>query len=176
MQRLLSRSNFKSLIDKLEARFQNLQTREKRLVIAGGCALLSFIFYTGFFSPLLEANANLRTTIPTLQKQLAALQAFDRDLKKTSGTFPQAEKVTSPVALLATLQKGLTEQGLFSESTRLKQVNHDAISVHLSAAAFDKIMAWLLAAQKEQALRIGQLTVRADTAPGTVEADIILNF
>lgn len=175
MQRLLSRSNIKMLVEKLEARFQSLQTREKRMVLLGGAAVLGFTLYAGFFAPLFEANAGLRETIPTLQKQLAALQAFDHDLKQV-GVKEQAEKVSSPVALLTSLQKGLTAAGLFSENTRIKQVSHDAISVHLAQVSFDKMMTWLIAAQKDQAIRIGQFTAHASMAPGTVDADLIVNF
>ncbi len=175
MQRLLSRSNIKTLVEKLELRFQGLQTREKRMVLLGGAAVLGFILYAGFFAPLFEANATLRETIPTLQKQLAALQAFDHDLKQ-SGVKAPAEKISSPVALLTALQKGLTAAGLFSENTRIKQVSHDAISVHLTQVPFDKMMTWLIAAQKDQAIRIGQFAAHATIAPGTVDADLILNF
>ena len=176
MQRLLSRSNVKQWLEKWDARFQSLQTREKGMVVAGGIAVLGFILYAGFFAPLLDANAELREKIPTLQKQLSALEAFDHDLKGGSGPSDTAVKISSPVELLTQLQKGLMTSGLYSDSARIKQVRGDAMSVHLAAVSFDKMMSWLIETQKTQAIHIGDLSVRANATPGNVDADLILTF
>lgn len=153
-----------------------LESRERRMVNIGGSALITAIFYFGIWSPFLGRIDELRSRMGSEQKTLAWMQEADQKIARLSGGGASARETMTPVAMLALLQKRIQQAGMKDALSDMKQAANDSIQLQFKSVSFDKMMKLLIAVIKENHVTITQFSAIADTAPGTVNADIVLSL
>jgi general secretion pathway protein M len=153
-----------------------LATREKRAVVLGGSIVALFIVYQGIWSPLKEQAASMRKRLVAQEKTLAWMQSADKTLQQIQGQATNRNKSTSPVMLLSVMQKQINQAGLEQNLTQLKQASNESIEMHFQKVDFDKLVKLLTLVIKEQRVSITQMSVVAESAPGTVNADVVLKL
>lgn len=161
---------------RLKAWWATLALREKQAVAAGSVVVLLFLIYEIIWSPIVDGAENMRKRIAADQKTLVWMQSADKALDKLEKQSSVKTSSTSPVALLALLQKKLLQAGFDEAAVQLKQSSNDSIDMHFQKVPFDSIMKLLLSIVKEFNVTITQMSAVAGNTPGVVDADLVLRI
>lgn len=150
--------------------------REKIVVGIGGACLAIFLVYQLWWSPINTALFNLRKRLVAQQKTLAFMQSADKEIMHLQKESHPQEKSETVVSLLSGVQKQITQKGLQSSLTQLKQASNDSIEIHFQKVEFDKLIVLLEDIIKKHTVALTQMSVMADESPGLVSADIFLKI
>jgi len=171
----LANGRFKHYFSLLQEKWLRLSANEQRTVRIGGTALLVLMIYQFIWSPLLLKIDTLRKQIVAEQHTLTQLQSMDAEIKQLAKNGPKPIAINSPVMLLSYLQNQINQAGLAGQLTELKQATNNAIEMHFQKIAFDALATLIMQMTKEAAIHVAQFSVKAETAPGVVNADIVIN-
>lgn len=164
------------LWQKVKEWWSNLSLREKQAVAAGGSLLGIFILYQFIWSPFLDNVASMRKRINSDQKLLVWMEEADKKIKKIEGETKTQGKMISPVVLLGLIQKQINSSGLERSLTNLKQASTNSIELQFQKVEFDKLIKLLTTIIKAHGVTISQMSVTAETAPGIVNAEIVITL
>ncbi len=156
--------------------WSTLNAREKQAVSIGGIVLGIFIIYAGIWSPYVNHMDDMRKQIETNQKTLQWMTATDKEIKKIEGQAKNKSKPITAVVLLSVLQKQTQQAGLAQYMTQLKQATNDSVEMHFQKVGFDSLIKLLSTAIKTNNISISQMSASAQSAPGTVDADIMIKI
>lgn len=161
---------------KLKEWWLNLPLREKQGVMVGGSLLGIFIIYQFIWTPSLDRVIELRSRIARDQKMLVWMEAVDKEIQKNASESHNTVSSASPVTLLGTLQKQISNAGLDQSLTQLKQASNETVAMHFQKVDFDKLVQLLTTVLKESNVSISQMSAISDNSPGTVNADVMLKL
>jgi general secretion pathway protein M len=155
----------KAEIGRTLSEFWEVRTpREKTLLIWGGLALGLALIYLVLWAPAYEGRARLRDTLPTMQRQLATMNAQAMEARSLAGN---AESVTpTGGALRDALAKSLADNGM--QPTQL-QVVGAAVQFQLKNASFPNWTMWLDDARKQFKVQVLEAHVTALKPDGQVD-------
>lgn len=155
----------KSALAEAWARFWEARTaREKQLITWGGAVLAVVIGWSVLWSPAQEGRAQLRETLPTMQRQLAQMTAQANEAR----TLSAAAQGVAPTgaALRDALAASLNDHGLPPAQV---QVMGNAVQVQMKNASFPAWVAWLDDARKQFKVQVSEAHVTALKADGQVD-------
>lgn len=160
MQRQMMMQQFKTW-------WEPLALREKRMLLAGAVSLAVVLFYVCVLSPLHHRVTTMRQQVVSNQKTLQFMRAAQKELGLTQDVTKVS--VMSPVEFLSDLQQRLTQAGVMSSVTELKQTSDATIDLSLHQVAFDRVMRLLAELTRDVAVSIEQFTAAATDSPGVVD-------
>src|SRR5688572_17646802 len=105
--------------------WQNLNSRERHIMLIGSVIALLVLFYQFVWSPYLNYVSQLRHHIAADQKLLTWMQVTD---KKIHGGATEATPVLT-VNALTRLKKKINQAGLESSLTQLKQAGNEIVEM-----------------------------------------------
>ncbi|WP_114813941.1 type II secretion system protein M [Paraburkholderia kururiensis] len=155
----------KSALAEAWARFWETRTaREKQLITWGGAVLAVVIGWSVLWSPAQEGRAQLRETLPAMQRQLAQMTAQANEAR----TLSAAAQGVAPTgaALRDALAASLNDHGLPPAQV---QVMGNAVQVQMKNASFPAWVAWLDDARKQFKVQVSEAHVTALKADGQVD-------
>ena len=155
--------------------FANLSTREKQYVVGGSIVVGIFIVYQFIFSPLLDSISSMRKRIHSEQNLLVWMQEADKKIQSVEKESHNQGKSLTPVVLLGVIQKEVKASGLEHSLQNLKQSNANAVELSFQKVEFDRLIKLLTALIKAYGVTMTQMSVTADTAPGVVNAELIIS-
>lgn len=159
---------------KLKDKWETLSFREKQAAAFGGIVIAFLMVYQFIWSPLLVQVALMRQQIVTEQKNVLWMQTANKKIKQLESQQKAKNAVVSPVILMSAMQKLINQTGTSQFLTQLKQTSNDTVEIQFQKIEFDKLMAVLITAIKQQHITISQIAMTAETTPGVVSADITL--
>lgn len=138
--------------------------REKQLITWGGAVLAVVIGWSVLWSPAQEGRAQLRETLPAMQRQLAQMTAQANEAR----TLSAAAQGVAPtgMALRDALSASLNDHGLPPAQV---QVIGNAVQVQMKNAPFPAWVAWLDDARKQFKVQVSEAHVTALKADGQVD-------
>jgi len=157
---------------KLKEWWVNLAIREQLALIIGATTVGVFIMYQCIWSPFVDYVAFLRHQIPIKEKLLAWMETTHKQIKQIENRAHASGKPLSPAISLSFLQKQIHQARLESQLSQLRQVSTDSIEMHFQKVEFDKFIRLLTRVVTEQRLAISQLSIRVESTPGIVAADV----
>lgn len=166
--------NAKEYLNQLKARWQQLNSREKKSVAVGGTLLVLFIFYVGIWRPILNHLQSLRERVVNEQKTYAWMQSADKMLGKMDDKAVGKGKPVSLIIFLSQIQKQVQKSGLESFLTQLKQSEKDSVQLQFQKVEFDKLITLVMKVMKEYPVAVTRFTVVATDVPGFVNADMLM--
>ncbi len=157
----------------LQARFQALNSRERTLVIAGGCVVVLTVFYLLLLSPFYSAIDGRARRVAAKQADLAWLQGSLAEVQALAASQPQA---AGPIgeSLVVLVDRTAREAGLGTSLTGQTPAGDTGIRVRLETAPFDSIVGWLGVLQQQYAVSIESATIDRTPAQGVVNATLTL--
>jgi len=158
------------VIEKLFQSWRMLAARERRMVIGAGLVVVLALGYQVLFEPAWRGRAQLATELPQMRGQLAQMTALAAEARLL-GAGPRAGD--TPQALRASLQQSVTAAGLADRLTQLS-LNGELFDLRFSAVPYASWLAWLDTTLRETRLRVADLTVSRDAAPGIVSIRLVL--
>lgn len=150
----------------------NLALREKKMLALGVIVVALFLVYRILWSPLVNANNNLRTRVLHNQETLNWMRQADQRIQTLLKT---SEKSASPTgSLLGIIQTDLHQNALAAEVSQLRQADNDSVAFSFKKIEFDHLIVFLTTLWKKQGLLVSQITVVPGNGPGEVAADVTI--
>jgi general secretion pathway protein M len=144
----------------LQARWQPLALREKRMVAGMAIALVSLLIWVALIQPPLKKIAYWQTETPKLRAQTEALEVLLRDVS----VRPADQSVGQA------LEQTLQASGL-SGHYQLQAADAGAWQLSFDAAPADALLDWLLSQPSQLSLQVVEAQLqRADNASTEVTA------
>jgi general secretion pathway protein M len=158
------------MLESLILRWQQLQTRERRLVAFGAVIVAALLIYLVAFEPAWKGRQRLAAELPKLRAQLAQMESMAAEARRLAGT---AATVDSPQQLRAQLEQSIAAAGLQNNVAQLTQ-SGELIDLRFKAVPFGAWLGWFDAALRETRLRAVDVAVTREAAPGAVSARLTL--
>jgi general secretion pathway protein M len=143
--------------------------REKTLLTWGGAVLAVVIAYSVLWAPAQQGRAQLRETLPAMQRELAQMTAQADEARVLT---PAAQGVApTGGALKDALVASMTQSGLAPTQV---QMAGNAIQVELKNVSFPTWAVWLDGARKQFKVQVSEAHVTALKADGQVDVSASL--
>lgn len=138
-------------------------TRERWLLMVGSAAVLIWVVAAFVWQPIQARREAASRQIALYERAIAALQAAP------------APAVAAPPADPRTLNAIVTDAaGGFDLSIRRLEPEGNRIRVTVDEAAFQTVILWLEAMQRDSGLRASELDMTRRPDPGVVDATLVL--
>lgn len=153
--------------------WQQLEPRQRRVLLAGGMLLLALLIYVFAWEPLAEARDAARQRVAAQSQLLEWLQAVKPVAEQLRARRQPAQQAGG-ASLLAQVDETARAAGLAGAIQRIEPTGDGRVRIWLDAAGFEKLMEWLSGAAAQQGLIVEQLTAERAGAAGTVNTRITL--
>ncbi|GLU35855.1 type II secretion system protein M [Trinickia caryophylli] len=143
--------------------------REKVLLTWGGAIVGAVIVYSMLWAPAQQGRAELRETLPAMQRQLAQMTA-EADEARSLAAAAQGAAPTGN-ALKEALLASLTQDGFAAPQV---QLTGDAVRIDLKNASFPAWTMWLDDARRQFKVQVSEAHATALKADGQVDVSASL--
>ncbi|MEM1080105.1 MAG: type II secretion system protein GspM [Pseudomonadota bacterium] len=154
-------------------RWQQMQTRERALIVLAGVVLTLVLLWVLLWEPLVKANEQRRTQIVEQQSLLLWLQSIEPDVQQLRANRPQASAPSnrSPIGLI---DQTARNAGMAAGLQRIEPAAGNQVRVVLEQVEFSRLMDWLSELTAGQPYRIVQLEAQRSD-PGRVDAVVVID-
>lgn len=159
------------MLETLVRRWQQLQSRERRLISFGAVLLAALLLYLVAFEPAWVGRQRLAAELPKLRAQLAQMEALAAEARRLSGTA--AASSDTPQQLRVQLEQSIAAAGLQDNVTQLSQ-SGELIDLRFKAVPFAQWLAWFDTTLRETRLRAVDIALSREAAPGVISARLTL--
>lgn len=149
----------------------NLQPRERRIVLAGAIVVGVIVIWGFIWSPLSAANANLGVAVAEKQRLAVALQRTAAIPGRDATPVAAGVRGASLVVLVERTQQA---HGLAGAFTQTRPDGPDGINVTFQNASFDAMLNWLVMLQAEHGVSIESATFNSTRQAGLVSGRLFL--
>lgn len=150
-----------------------LSASEKQKVLIGLALGFSLIIYFCLWQPLDQTVTSLRSQVSRQQELWAWMQEMDQKINTTQHT--QMSEAHEGKSFLGTLQTLLNKSPIAHQVNDLRQIDNDAIQIRFNQVSFDEMMSWLIRLSKTVSLQINEVSIKATSVSGVVDAEIVLH-
>jgi general secretion pathway protein M len=151
--------------------FQNLQLRERWVLLGGGLIAVAIIFWQFLWTPLTGATNELRASVATKEQLLIALQRVEA-MPDRAGATPVVR--VDGTSLLVLVERTQQAHGLAGAFTRTRPEGADGINVTFQNASFDALLAWLITLQAEHGITVESASFNGTRQAGLVSGQLFL--
>lgn len=157
----------------MKAWWENLGARERGLIVVGTVLVMMLLSYVLAWEPLRNSDRRLRQSVAERRADLAWMRQAAEEIKRLGGAGA-ARPVADNRSLLTLVDQTARAAGLGTALKRVAPQGDDKLSAQLDGAEFDKLIPWLSALERDQAIAIISLNVDRTDAPALVNARIVL--
>jgi len=150
----------------MRAWFDNLEPRERLILIGGAVAAALIILWIGVLTPLRTRSEVLRDSIATKQRLLVDLTRVGPEPTRT-GTAEGGNQT-----LVVLISASAREHGVALKTQRPD--GPDGIQVSFGNLAFDTLLEWLVAIEKQNAVSVESASFTATKQRGIVNGQLVL--
>ena len=158
------------MIESLLQAWRGLVPRERRMVSAAAAVVMLAIGYLAFFEPAWSGRQALERELPVLRGQLARMAGLAEEARLLAAV-PQAADSTQ--SQKAALEQSLRAAGMGPQLTQIS-LNGELFDLRFQAVPHAVWLAWLDAALRETRLRVADVAIARDPAPGVVSVRVVL--
>lgn len=159
-------------LQEMRQRFDALEVRERRFLVAGALVVLLSIVFLAVVQPLRTYHANLESRV-TAERELVAWMRSAANVLQQRG--PQQQPAAQSGSLLTVTDSSARDIGLAQSLRRIQQEGDDAVRVRLESASFDTVVVWLENLQQRHGVVASEMTVERLDAPGLINASVTLS-
>ncbi|MER2582965.1 MAG: type II secretion system protein M [Candidatus Competibacter sp.] len=157
----------------MKAWWENLGARERGLIVVGTVLVMMLLSYVLAWEPLRNSDRRLRQSVAERRADLAWMRQAAEEIKRLGGAGA-ARPVADNRSLLTLVDQTARAAGLGAALKRVAPQGDDKLSAQLDGAEFDKLIPWLSALERDQAIAIISLNVDRTDAPALVNARVVL--
>ena len=152
--------------------FQNLQFREKILVICAGVAVVLFLLFMLVIDPVLERSARLDRQIRKAEQDLKNLKTYRREYNRQKSILDKLNAQLGQqqnIKILPRLDKLARDTDIIkkvtgmtpSENSSNEAYTEQSVAIEISDATLEQLAKYLYAIeQSQQVLKIKRLTIK----------------
>lgn len=160
-----------NVLNELRQRFETLDIRERRFLVAGAIVVLFSIVFLAVIQPLRSYHTNLENRVVAERELVAWMRGAAELLQERGPRQPAANRSGS---LLAAADASARDAGLAQALRRIQQEGEDAVRVRLETASFDSVIVWLENLEERYGIVPSEMTVERIDAPGMINASLTL--
>jgi general secretion pathway protein M len=154
---------------KLQAWFQELEPRERHMVLGGGVVVILILIYT-LLLPLQRQVHAAQVRYSERQHDLLWLQSVAPQL----AALKSASTSHSSESLVVLTDRIARTSGLASAIKGNQQSEDGSLSVHMEQAPFDAFTAWAGELVQQHGVQLVSASIEATSTPGLINASITL--
>lgn len=159
-------------LQELRQRFDALEVRERRFLVAGALVVLLSIVFLAVVQPLRSYHVNLENRIAAERELVSWMRSAAAMLKERGPRDAGADQGGS---LLTVADSSARDIGLAQSLRRIQQEGDSAVRVRLESASFDTVVLWLENLQQKHGVVAAEMTVERLDAPGLINASVTLS-
>ena len=160
------------MLESLMQRWRLMAPRERRLVIASGVVIVLALIYLVLFEPAWMGRQRLQRELPVLRSQLARVEQLADEARQLGSAQLTNE---TPQAVRTRLEQSIDNAGLRPALAQL-QATGSLFDVRFRSVPFEAWLEWLDVAARDTRLRVVDLAVTRESAPGVVTARVSLEM
>ena len=157
-------------IEKLKGQFDQLNSRERTMVIAAAVALAFFIPYQFLWSPIVNGVDERRSKVEKQEQDLVWMQSKLSEVQQLSRAAGNAS--AKGKSLYGLVEK--TARQKFGSDIRIQQEGKNGIRIQIKDAGFDAVVFWLDDLQMKYKVNIKDFKIDRSKIPGNVRASILV--
>jgi len=160
----------------MKAYWNNLQTREQRVLLAGGVILAAAVTFLGVVEPLLESREQSRDQLAQARAELAWMQSHAPQVAAARNREPTPDNRRPNLegrSLIAHVDASARAFGLGEHLARARP-GETGVTVHLEGAPYNDLMRWLGELEREDGVVPGRILLERVVEPGRVNAELFL--
>jgi len=158
----------------MKAWFDNLDPRERMMVVAGATLLVLFLIYILVLAPIHSGYDSLRNTVEAQRTTALWMQESAQTLTRLKRSSGRAVQGLGGRSLLSVADSTARAGGLGPALKRVEPEGSDSVRVWLDGAPFDVLVKWLGTLSTIHGVNAETVTLeRTDTA-GRVNARLTL--
>lgn len=153
--------------------FDNLQPRERMIVLAGGAITLVILLWALIWNPITTRTVELRDAVASDQELLDWMQDADNRIKSAQqqpGNKPRKTNVT----LINAVESTSKRSGLRAAITNIKPDGDSKINLDIKEANFNDMIRWQGQLLTDFGIRAEQFTAKPGEKAGMVDARLTL--
>jgi len=150
----------------MRAWFDSLQARERLILIGGAILAVLIILWIGVLTPLRTRSETLRDSIAQKQRQLVDLARVGPEPAHAAGPGGAAQ------TLVVVIDASAREHGVALKTRRPD--GPDGIQVAFANVAFDTLLDWLVAIEKQNSIAVESASVTTTKQRGIVNGQLVL--
>lgn len=150
-------------MNELMQKWQQLETRERRLVAMMGAAIVIGLFYFAIWSPLHDGVANAQQRVKSQQNNLTWMQRSVAQVIQSKGQPSKAANTSGSLSQRVSRSANSYQIRL----SRIQPQKGD-LSIRIDSVEFNAFLSWLQA-MEEQGIQAISLDVSKSDKPGTAE-------
>jgi len=155
----------------LQARWQQLAPRERRLISWGGTGLLAAVLYAYLWQPITAERLKLRATLPQLRGNAAQMQSQAQEAAQIKASVSPA---LQGEAIQSAIHQAADEAGLDSKTLQVKLLDAGRANIALATVSFDAWTVLVANLQKNQRIRLESCTIKALPEAGRASVQAVV--
>ena len=160
----------------MKAYWDDLRTREQRILLAGGLVLLIAVVFLGVVEPLLESREQSRDRLAEARAELAWMQANAPEVAAARSREPTQDNQRPNLegrSLIAHVDASARAFGLGEHLARARP-SETGVTLHLEGAPYSDLMRWLGELEQEDGVVPGRILLERVVEPGRINAELFL--
>ena len=157
-------------IEKLKNQFEQLNNRERTMVVVVAVALAIFIPYQFIWSPIVNGVEERRNKVDKQEQDLVWMQSKLNEVQQLSRTATNASATGK--SLYGLVEK--TARQKFGGDIRIQQEGKKGIRIQIKDAGFDAVMFWLDELQMKYKINIKDFKIDRSKTVGNVRASVLV--
>ncbi|MDQ2993604.1 MAG: type II secretion system protein M [Pseudomonadota bacterium] len=155
----------------MDAWWQKLSERERRMVVYGGIITALFLFYFAFWSPLADSIAAQQQTNAETRELITWMQKAQGELRQLG---KQDKAPISKISLLAAIEQSVKRNHLETPAPEIKQLDQTRVQVNFATVEFISVVRWLVDVQNSTSSKIEKVTMNRTPKNGIVRTEVTL--
>jgi len=152
--------------------WQQLSSRERRMVSAMAIVVGISLFYFGFWSPLHKGIEKNHHSLGMKTSQLKNMQQYASEARRLRASGGGAQQVANRESLLVTIERTAKQKKLPLQ--QIKPDSDDGVRLTLENVAFDRMIEWLNLLEVKHGIRVTDIAVERQKKRGQVNGRILL--
>lgn len=158
----------------MKDKWQQLSSRERRLVVIMSAVLVVTMFYFLLWQPMQDGLARSRVRVKAQQAQLQEMRqqaAIARQLlaKQRSGSA-----VKNSSSLLVVIERTAQQKQIKSALQKVQPEGNEGVRIWLENASFDKLVDWLALLSSRNNVYVSEISIDRQKDSGLVNGRILL--
>lgn len=151
-----------------------LRPNDRRALLIGVAALVLASLYFLVWQPVADHAQHLRQSVKENRELLAWMQQTAHEVAQLRAARPNTVQISDGQSLLAVVDQSAKSGHLGGAVKRVEPEGQNTVRVWLKQASFDDTMLWLESLQRNNGVRVQNIVVERQEAPGLINARVSL--
>jgi len=154
--------------------FAQLESRERRVLMAGVIALIVIIAYFGAYEPFVKARAQLENIVTAQRATLQWMQNAATEIQQLRAQSTISPRTNHPLSLLTVIDQSLRQSPLNSIDKRIEPQGDNSVDIHFEHIHFTALMRWLGQLHNQHFIKVNTISIEKLPSPDTVKIRMTL--